>query len=997
MIDSRRWEKIKELFDRAVGLAPEDRPQFLVEACRDDVTLRSEIERLIAHHCPTGTFLDDSPSQLLDAIAPPNGNYLSFPPGEIIGGRFKISRFIGHGGMGEVYEAEDLELGARIALKTLRPEISSDVGALNRFKQEVQLARRVTHPNVCRMFDIARNRVGGQAGNSAVDQVFLTMELLNGESLSDRLQRAGRMETECAWSIIRQMANALHAAHQAGVIHRDFKPSNVILVPAEHAEANQTRAVVTDFGLARAASASTNVSGAWLQPVSTTGHILGTPAYMAPEQLEGRPATAASDIYAFGLVLYEMLTAVRPFEGDTPISSVVKRLTQSAPAPGKFAPGLSPLWEWVILRCLERDPANRFATVENVIDALTRAAEPATPRNRKERRNVTPEIAASTHLPSLAVRIILRKWSLAAVGLMLLLLGLRFALRFTRQVSPEASPGRVEYTQLTNFADSVTSPVLSPDGRMLAMIRGNYTFLGPGEIWVKMLPSGEPVQLTHDTHAKMGPVFSADGSRIAFTRAAEGWDWQTWTVPVLGGEPSEMLPNASALTWVGPHQVMFSEMGQRNYLKIVTADESRANQRDVYLPAFPNMAHRSYLSPNSKWVLVVEMDDQGWTPCRLVPFIGAGAFRTVGPVPSQCAEAAWSEDGRWMYFSANTGTGYHLWRQRFPVGAAEQITFGATEEHGIAVAPDGKSLITSVGSQQSTVWLHTKNDERQISSEGFAYRPVLSRDGGTFFYLVRNNSPALSGQLRSVELKSDHNEEVLPNIPIARYAISPDRSDVVFTRTDDGDNSGIWISPLDRHSPPRQLVTSKADMPVFSRKDVFFLRYEGGAGYVYRIKVDGSQLQKAIPNRISVLISASPDGRWIVGATEQGDAHDQQTVVAYPLLGGRQRVLCRACAVGDFEPIRPDPVAWSADQRLLYVCLDRSGMTDKPMMAVIPLKLHEAFPPFVGTDLLDHQTLEKIRGVRMTDGANLFPGPDRDTYAIWRMSTQRNLYRISSP
>jgi len=202
------------------------------------------------------------------------------------------------------------------------------------------------------------------------------------------------------------------------------------------------------------------------------------------------------------------------------------------------------------------------------------------------------------------------------------------------------------------------------------MIRDDNPFFGQGEVYVKLLPDGEPVQLTHDGHRKLGLIFSPDGSRIAYTRE-EGWNWQTWTVPVLGGTPSKLLPNASALTWVGPQQVMFSEMPDP--MRIMTASESRADEREVYTPPANHMAHRSYLSPDSKWVVVVEMDTAGWIPCRLVPFAGGSNGIQVGPPSSSCTEAAWSPDGQWMYFAANAGDGYHLWRQRFPDGPPEQL------------------------------------------------------------------------------------------------------------------------------------------------------------------------------------------------------------------------------------------------------------------------------------------------------------------------------------
>jgi Tol biopolymer transport system component len=276
------------------------------------------------------------------------------------------------------------------------------------------------------------------------------------------------------------------------------------------------------------------------------------------------------------------------------------------------------------------------------------------------------------------------------------------------------------------------------------MIRGDNTFLGTGELYLKVLPSGRPVQLTHDGSQKAKPVFSPEGSRIAFTRA-EGWDRRTWTVPLRGGEASELLPNAAGLTWVGPHRVMFSERGNDIRSKIVTAGENRADERDVYPPPTGGLAHWSSLSPNSKWVLVVEDDSKGFMSCHLVPFAGGGNRKQVGPIPSQCTDAEWSPDGQWMYFSADVGDGYHLWRQRFPGGTAEQLTFGATEENGIAVAPDGRSLVTAVGSEQSTIWLHTPKGERQISSEGFAYKPSLSLDGHTLYYLTRGNPSRPNG------------------------------------------------------------------------------------------------------------------------------------------------------------------------------------------------------------------------------------------------------------
>jgi tetratricopeptide (TPR) repeat protein len=295
----------------------------------------------------------------------------AFLPGALLAGRYRIVRFIARGGMGEVFEVDDLELQERVALKTVRPEVARDETAIERFKREIQLARKVTHPNVCRIFDVSHHREQGMEGigipRGAV--IFLTMELLPGETLAERLRRTGPLPPDLALPIVRQVAEALHAAHQAGVVHRDLKPGNVILAEGR----GGVRAVVTDFGLARREKSLEDPRGADL---TGAAGVVGTPAYLAPEQIEGKESTPAVDIYALGIVLYEMLTGRVPFLGDTALSTAVKRLQEPPPSPRVHVPGLARHWESAILRCLARDPADRFATAPELVEALTRPAEP---------------------------------------------------------------------------------------------------------------------------------------------------------------------------------------------------------------------------------------------------------------------------------------------------------------------------------------------------------------------------------------------------------------------------------------------------------------------------------------------------------------------------------------------------------------------------------------------------------------------------------------------
>jgi eukaryotic-like serine/threonine-protein kinase len=284
----------------------------------------------------------------------------AFLPDNTLASRFKVVRFIARGGMGEVYEAQDLELNERVALKTVRFEMLNRGKFVERFKREIQFARRVTHPNVCRTFDVFRH-TETQDGETR-ETLFVSMELLSGETLAHRILRQGRLSTEEALPIVEQMAAGLQAAHEAGIIHRDFKCPNVMLLASPNSPGG-LRAVITDFGIARGVASSG-------EALTRSLDVVGTPAYMAPEQLESGEITPVTDIYALGIVIYEMLTGQRPFSGESALSTALMRLNNPAPSPRLILPDIEPRWEKVVMRCLERIPENRFASAADVSNAL---------------------------------------------------------------------------------------------------------------------------------------------------------------------------------------------------------------------------------------------------------------------------------------------------------------------------------------------------------------------------------------------------------------------------------------------------------------------------------------------------------------------------------------------------------------------------------------------------------------------------------------------------
>ena len=344
-MDPERWKSVESLYHAALDLDPSRRASFLDSACAGDPALRHEVESLIGYADQAGGMLEARP-----VMDPPPETAPVFQPGDVLNQRFRVVQQLGAGGMGEVYEAEDLVLGEPVALKTIRPDLIDQQMLRARLIEEVQAAKRIAHPGICRIHDL---HLYLPAGSPSGDILFLTMELLRGETLGARIWRSGRMEIREALPIVEQLAGALSAAHRARVIHRDLKSENIVL---ESSPSGAVRAVITDFGLARNQSRSAHA-----KRLTRTGQIVGTLAYMAPEQLLGKPVTPAADIYAFGIVLFEMVTGRPPFEGGSNLALAARRLTSPPPSPRSLAPNLPREWERAILCCLEREPENRFA------------------------------------------------------------------------------------------------------------------------------------------------------------------------------------------------------------------------------------------------------------------------------------------------------------------------------------------------------------------------------------------------------------------------------------------------------------------------------------------------------------------------------------------------------------------------------------------------------------------------------------------------------------
>jgi dipeptidyl aminopeptidase/acylaminoacyl peptidase len=427
--------------------------------------------------------------------------------------------------------------------------------------------------------------------------------------------------------------------------------------------------------------------------------------------------------------------------------------------------------------------------------------------------------------------------------------------------------------------------------------------------------------------------------------------------------------------------------GVGGQMSIVSSMENRTEPRNVYVPPSPaGMAHRSSLSPDGRWVLVVEMDVYSWLPCRLVPFDSSSTGKTVGPVPSQCTDAAWSPDGKWMYFTAMTGNGVHIWRQRFPEGTPEQVTFGASTEEGIHFAPDGRSFVTSIGTSQSTVWVHDSRGDRQITSEGFSFMPSISPDGKKLYYVVRSNGLRSwnQGALWVVDLDTLQRQPLLPGFEILYYSISSDGRRVVFVPVDEKGRSPVWLSVLDGSEKPRQLTTLDAGIAFFGAPgEVVFGSIGPTEFYTYRIKEDGSALKKVVTKPLMPL-GVSPDGQWI--AVQDPTAFG--ALIVYPADGGSPTRLCDSCAPPWGVDTIPFYAGWTADGKHLYWNFTNATYA-------IPVQPGRMLPMIPEKGLQSREAVTALRGARLiSEQERTFPGPNPSAYAFMKVATQRNIYRI---
>jgi Tol biopolymer transport system component/predicted Ser/Thr protein kinase len=557
---------------------------------------------------------------------------------------YEILDEIGRGGMGVVYKSRDTHLNRTVAIKILPPDAVTDPARKQRFIQEAKAPSSLNHPNIVTIHDV----------NSDHGTDFIVMEYLEGRTLDELLPSKGLRSTQVLKYAV-QIADAVAKAHGAGILHRDLKPSNVMVT-------DDGRIKILDFGLAKLLEPVDSSSGAdtlTARPLTEDGTVIGTVAYMSPEQAEGRKLDARSDIFSFGSVLYELATGQRPFHGDSRLSTLSKILNDNPTAPSQIAASVPIELERIILRCLRKDPARRYQTMADLKVAL---------------EDVQEESRSGGQVPARAPR----PWAWVAFVPVLFVAGF-FGWQAWR---PAPSIEALRAVALTTLPGAELYPSLSPDGNHVAFMWTGRKQDNP-DVYVQQIGAGDPLRLTTDPRSDYNPVWSPDGRWIAFLRAERlpplsgpAGNSELRLIPPLGG-PERRLAEIHVRIVGAPGFVAWCPDGSC----LIVTDSSGAGQPDALVVVSVETGEKRQLTHPSPPVLgdsnpAVSPDGRSLV-FRRVPVANAGELhwvplgrgltasgspRRLTPAALNAAYPAWTPDGKEIVFSAGQGAAGGLWR-----------------------------------------------------------------------------------------------------------------------------------------------------------------------------------------------------------------------------------------------------------------------------------------------------------------------------------------------
>jgi len=882
-MDAERWKRVDDLLQSVLAVPDDQQEEFLRQACAGDAGLEQEVQSLLSSHRKLGDFLQPPvlpvlPAQLLSTVSHATGHEVNDDPrlGQTMS-HYRVLRRLGRGGMGMVYEAEDLRLGRHVALKLLLDSESGSSKALMRFQQEARAISSLNHPHICTLYEVEEHE----------GKPVIVMELLQGETLKQRL-KAGRVPMLQLLQWGTEVADALEAAHAAGLLHRDIKPANIFI-------SQRGSAKVLDFGLAKLSpSMGGGSSGVDEESLTSMGVIPGTTPYMSPEQARGEDLDGRTDVFSFGVVLYEMATGNQSFAEKNLALTLDAVLHRQPPSPRTINPEVPPELERIIEKTLEKERERRYpsaAALHTDLRQLWHATDSGVVRAYPSERALSEA-----------------KWKYVVVALCIgVLLASVGAYRFWPRVNAPISPGKT--LQISHWNKVMRNARLSPDGHTVAF---TSPVSGIFQVFVMLSSGGEPLQLTSEEGDKMVQAFSANGTEIYYSRLVGSSD--IWAVPTLGGNPTRVVrasliapsPDGRSLFYTSQkdHAVFRSAPSGLNAEQIFKFDETVT---PLALLPFPS----------GEDLLIVEIvanEDAG----RLKRIrVADHTADDLGTMPLANG-ITWDQPGKSLLCDRTVNGIQNIWRYDLTRRTVSQVTFGSGPDTWPMADPNGKGIYYINGKSAGYLTAyntHTKQYKDIVDED--ASQPAISPDGKRIIYVLltgphrqelwisdldgRNKAKLASAEVLATGLWAHDSSQLsfgdFSSGPVNLYLAGADGSNVqqvpwnglyVPSMTFSGDGKSLFVSSVKSRQSEVQtwkmnldgsnlhvIVEGCGEVEDASADDKYLLAVESRGDWlgIYQVSTSDGKCSKLAPGVATFSAVFAPDQKsFLYAVARQGSA-----------------------------------------------------------------------------------------------------------------------------